>query len=387
MKKATKMPFRAFILVLFGSAALISVGWAVSNAIQMSGDFQWSPTVLLLDGQNPYEVFLEGNPNNAIIKIQYPNYAHGLYVALMPFGMMDWETAKIAWAAFNVAAGALIILLLSRAYALTLTQTTLVAITFLLSAPFRNAVASGQQSLMMLLAFSALLLSSRHWSSFTGGFGYFKYSFAPPFAAYLLFRRGKTHLLASLVPGLIGFVVFWSITGGPFVVTLVQPLAVSSQTMHPGMADLMTIVESVTQYGSLEYLIGYYGLPIVVSLVGAYAAAFHLRHADLSFAFLCVISLITFKHLSYDFIFLLPAFVVGVKHSGKYASKYVLLVTVFVWFGWKAIQETTDRVELLEWASVFMSPFANFLLLLSMALAILFVASDPCQTQRDGVHQ
>lgn len=360
---------------VLGIAAMASVGRGVSNALQMSGDFQWSPTILLLDGKNPYEVFLDGNPDDTIIKIQYPNYAHGMYVVLIPFGMMEWETAKIAWAAFNVIAGILVVLMLARISALTREQIALVALIFLASAPFRNAVASGQQSLIMLLAFTALLLSNRRWSSVTAGCGYFKYSFAPPFAAYLLFKRGVSHFFASLLPGIIGFVVFWGITGGPFWETLIQPLLVSARAMQPGMADLMTIAETITQEGSLAHLVGYYGLPIAVSLGAAYVAATFIQRADVAFAFLCVVCLVTFKHLSYDFIFLLPAFVVCIRYLQNYASRYVLSVVLFVWFGWKGIQEVVGRVDGWGKMSVLMSPYLNFVLVASAAIAILFVTS------------
>lgn len=363
------------LLALLIVAAVVSTARGIWNASQVSKDFQWSPTVLLLDGENPYEVYLNGDPDRALIKAQTPNYAHAMYLMLTPFGLMDWEVAKIAWALFNVTVGFLIVLLLAQILNLNKDQAFFVFLTFLASSPFRIGIGNGQQGLIMLLAFLVIPVSRSYWSSFAAGIGYFKYSFAPPFVAYLFFSRGKFHSLASLLPGIIGFFGFWVITGGSFWETLIQPLLVSSQGVAPGSADIMTIAEKLTKEGSIYHYTFYYLLPILFSLYGAYFASKNIVKVSTSFAFLCVISLVSFKHLAYDFVFLLPAFAIAIKNVNKIASQYIISVVLFVWFGWKVVYEITSRVSSLEWFLVLRSPYLNLFLVLSIVVAIPFVST------------
>jgi hypothetical protein len=363
------------LLALLVVAAVASTARGIWNASQVSKDFQWSPTVLLLDGENPYEVYLNGDPDSALIKAQTPNYAHAMYLMLTPFGLMDWGVAKIAWALLNVAVGFLIVLILSELLKLSKDKTLFVFLTFFASNSFRIGLGNGQHGLIMLLAFLVIPVSRKYWSSFTAGIGYFKYSFAPPFAAYLFFRRGTFQFFASLLPGITGFFVFWIITGGPFWETLTQPLLVSSQGVALGSADIMTIAEKLTNEGSIYHYIGYYLLPILLSLCGAYYASKKIIEKSSSFAFLCLISLVSFKHLSYDFVFLLPAFAVAIKNIKNISSKYVISVILFVWFGWKVVYEITSRVSALDWLLVLRSPYLNLFLMLSIVVAIPFAST------------
>ena len=378
--------FRYFLFSLLGFIAVVSVVQGFYNAQQLSQDFQWSPTVLLLEGSNPYSTYLKGDPNGSIIKAQAPNYAHSMYLVLIPFGLMEWETAKIVWATLNVVIGVLIVLILSKSLDLSSKQTTLVLLIFLASTPFRNGLGNGQQGLIMLFAFTTMLLSSSYWASATAGCGYFKYSFAPPFAAYLLFERGYKHFFGSLIPGFVGFVFFWLITDGSFFKTLIQPLYVSSKAVGAGKADLMTIIGSITQSGTFSHIIGYYLLPLILSIILGYIAYKYIRTLHVSFAFISATSLLLFKHLNYDFVFLLPAFALSIKYVRNYASMYIFSTIIFIWFGWKAIYELTTRLDALEWLTVFTSTYVSFLLVLSVVLAIPFtVTSQDLGSGRAGI--
>lgn len=376
MVRSTRLRYiKRGLLALLVVAAVVSTARGIWNASRVSKDFQWSPTVLLLNGENPYEVYLEGDPDGSLIKTQNPNYAHAIYLILTPFGLMNWEVAKIAWAFFNVFVGLLIVLVLVRLFNLTTEQAVFVVLTFFASSPLRRGLGNGQHALIMLLALLVIPISSKYWSSFTAGFGYFKYSFAPPFAAYLLFKRGIFHFLASLVPGIVGFFVFWMITGGPFWETLIQPLLVASQNVESGAADIMTVTDKIIHQGGIVYFSGYYVLPVLISIYGAHFAANNIDKKSISFAFLCIISLASFNHGAYDFVFLLPVLIVAVKNVNRFISKYIISVVLFVWFGWKVIYELTSRLDSLEWLSVLMSPYLNLVLVLSTAVVLPFLST------------
>src|SRR6478735_5359932 len=88
LDKPTAIRRISFVILLV--AALVSVGQGLRNAQKDSQDFQWSPSVLFLEGENPYEHYLSGNADQRIILSQEPNYAHGLYIVLAPFAKLDW---------------------------------------------------------------------------------------------------------------------------------------------------------------------------------------------------------------------------------------------------------------------------------------------------------
>ena len=202
------------ILILLAAVSLISVAQGFINALNNSQDFEWSPAVIFLDGQNPYQYYLSGNHNHRIILSQAPVYAHALYVLLVPLAALRWDQAKIIWAMLNIGAAVLIAMIIGRRFGLTGYPFWWVLLVFLASTPFRNGVGNGQQSTFTLLAFCALLYPKSATNSFWAGFGYIKYSFAPPLAMYVGIKRGGKHLMISLLPGILGYLIFIVYIGG-----------------------------------------------------------------------------------------------------------------------------------------------------------------------------
>ena len=113
---------RRVLLVLLGLAALISTIQGFRNALALSMDFQWSPSVLFWNGTNPYSHYLLGNADGAIILTQVPNYLHALYILFWPFAAIDFESAKALWAATNIALAIGSCLLVGRIFGLSKAQ-------------------------------------------------------------------------------------------------------------------------------------------------------------------------------------------------------------------------------------------------------------------------
>ena len=55
----------------------------------------------MLEKINHYQYMLEGNTEK-ILMSQYGEYLHGLYVILIPYGLMKWPLAKICWLVTNL---------------------------------------------------------------------------------------------------------------------------------------------------------------------------------------------------------------------------------------------------------------------------------------------
>ena len=81
---------RGLLLAPFAALAVYCLVQGFLDALVGSQDFQWSPTVLLTQGKNPYAWYLSGNADGRIILSQQPNYLHLLYLrscALRPDGL------------------------------------------------------------------------------------------------------------------------------------------------------------------------------------------------------------------------------------------------------------------------------------------------------------
>lgn len=330
---------RALLLFFFLLAA-VSVTQGLLNALKQSQDFQWSPTVLLSEGINPFEYYLTNENREKIILSQAPNYAHTLYIALLPFSSLEWDSAKLYWAILNIAIGVVVALLWARKAGLSVFMSAMLLFIFLSSTPFRNGIGNGQQSLIILLAFSALLLNSAFWRPALAGFAYLKYSFAIPIAVYIGARHGFASLAISLVPGVVGFLFFWWLVGGDIFHVLIQPLLVSRDAVGLGVADLMSILSILIAPDSRAvYQVLVYAVPVVLGVILSIGAVRYLKDDLAILSMIALISLMMFKHLGYDYVFLLPLAAYIFREWGSFSAKVAFLGVLYNWFGLKIFVE------------------------------------------------
>jgi len=297
-------------LIILCAFAAVAVGKGLYYALQYSQDFQWSPTVLFIKGEDPFAWYLAGNSDGQIIMSQEPNYLHLLYVVLVPFAQMSWPAAKASWALCNLAMGTTCAYLLSRDAGLRSAPQVAVIALFLSATPLGHTLGNGQHSLLSLFA---LTLAWRGQARGAGGIGLAigatKYSMAIPVGLWLLLqRRAYAVGVASLV-GLLAVALFVWVTGTDPGEAMIEPLRVGASATHVGLADAMSFVRSLEIDPSLANTAAY--------LAGLGAAGFgmatlwrarkRLSEADL-FAFLCVVSLFAFFHNLYDYVLLLPLF-------------------------------------------------------------------------------
>jgi Glycosyltransferase family 87 len=327
--------FLCFVLIIF---ALVSVAQGLLNAVTHSQDMQWSPSVLLRDGINPYSYYLNGNDGERIILSQAPNYAQALYVFFQPLAYLQWDIAKPVWAIINISLSIVVVLLISKFAGISSLDRLLIMLIFLSSTSVRNSIGNGQQSLLCLLFFSMILYRGIG-GSFITGISYLKYSFAPPLAFYILFKRGFLHLLVSCMIGFFGLIIFFYMQDDPFFEVVMQPLKVSSISVGVGVADFMSLMDSINS-GSKGFAgtLFYYSVPLVFSLLSSIYCARKLNNPIAELSVLALTALISFKHLGYDYVFLLPGFVYFVHNFSYASSKLGIVFIIYHWFGIKLIK-------------------------------------------------
>ena len=349
--------FSKIILVVLLLTAIISIGRGISNATSSelgtsaSQDFQWSPTVLLSKGVNPYLYYLNivgGDlsistsavpiycttcDDAEINQTQYPNYAHGLYVLLLPFSKLDWSQAQKAWVLLSIVLTLITLVLLAQKSQLDRIPLLFIFLIYLSSTSLRNSLGSGQHSILILFAFTCFFIGNS-FSTLLSGIAYLKYSFAPPLVIYVLIKKGLKGFLLSITLPLIGFIIFYLIQSEKNLYSLfVQPLAVNSIAVGNGLSDYMTIASFITGIDSkLLQILNLYFLPTIASIVLTFILIRRANDALYEFSVLSLISLLFFKHLIYDYIFLLPVLLYNVRHIKSIYSKISIMLIMYFWF-------------------------------------------------------
>lgn len=353
---------RLIVIICLIALAGLSVARGVQNAMSGSQDFQWSGTRILLQGDNPYAVKLAGDPDKRIRLSQAPNYAHALYLTLIPYGLLDFEVAKLAWALTNVGLTAALIAMMKNIFRLSWSQTVLVGAVFICSTPLRNGIGNGQHALFSL-TFLTLPFAFGGASSFVAqGFGYSKYSFGPPFFFFTLFKQGWRAAVASLLVPVGALLIFSVIVRENPLLVAIQPLQVSAVSMDPGHSDLMTLLQTYLPRSTSSAAVAYLA-PLAVSALMAWLVA--SRPSSLVWLpGLALTALVSFKHLPYDYSFLLPVLCLAVMLRDKISSICLYATIAYFWFGLKLMDALDlDLAHAKAWIG-----FA----LLSASLAIIF---------------
>ncbi|HTY49500.1 MAG TPA: glycosyltransferase 87 family protein [Steroidobacteraceae bacterium] len=333
-------------LLPLAALASVSVLQGLHNALRASQDFQYSPTRVLMRGADPYLTWLHGNPGGVIILSQQPNYAHALYLLLMPLAALPWPVAKLAWAALNLASAVTVTLLMGGRPDASPVRTAALLCIFLASTPFRVAIGNGQQALIVLVCLYAAWRSARPAGASTIlaalGFaiGFSKYSFLPPYAHGLLLAKRTRLLVWALAALAAGWMIFSFLVGRPPAATLLEPVKVGSSAVGFGTADIMSLSRSLR--ADAEVFPGSSAAcGLACSILLCTLCRQSLVHGDRleSFAITGLVSLVSFVHLSYDFVFLLPTLML--LPSLPRAPRLITAAGLtYFWFGLKLIDMT-----------------------------------------------
>jgi hypothetical protein len=176
-----------------------------------SGDFQWQPTRELLQHINPYDSYLCGK----LFMAQAPNYPLTGYILLVPYALMEWKYAKIAWALTNYIATFLIIFCLQKIWQIkSITVIIFTCSLFLISNPYRNVINNGQHDLFVLALFLVSLVSTKDNKYLSGiflGLSWFKFTITFPLSLIYIFKRGWLQIAIGILLQCFLFIAicFW----------------------------------------------------------------------------------------------------------------------------------------------------------------------------------
>jgi hypothetical protein len=316
-----------FLLLLAVASVVVASERALSSGHGFgSTDFQWSPTKLVLEGVDPYQARLHGS--SAIILTQSPNYLQLLYLVLSPFGLMAFGTAKLVWLLLNLVLAVGISVFYARLAGWGLTGSVVLASVFLGSTPMRIGLSNGQHAVFLLVfATLAFACAERWWAGGPLAVVLTKYSFAPIGLVMLFAGRIRTCIVSGVVL-LAAAVAVGKMTSTGFVTIMKGPFQVGAHAVGAGAADLMTLAGFTPWFDGSEPSIG--GLALLLSVVLTGLCRRRIREGDWVYALAVgsLVSLICFKHLLHDQVFLLPVVVVAVRMR---PGRQLVVLGALVW--------------------------------------------------------
>jgi hypothetical protein len=338
------------LLILLVLCATVSTSIGVVNALHQSQDFQWSGERVLLAHVDPWARYLAGDPQHQFLQTQIPNYLPILYVLIVPLGLLPLFYAKLLWALANVAFAIVSAGAAGRAFELGRWRLLVLVCLMLMATPTRISIGNGQQGLLVLMLWCLTLLATRLTgrAALLSGIAYFKYSFAPPMALFLLFRRGGRAFALSLVPAMAGVAVVWFwITGGRDPMELLrlvlEPLAVSRNGFKADVNDpnLMNVVEQLLR-GRPQAFVS--GVEMVVALgICLFVSTFAFRRnpdgeIGLQVSVMAVMGYGLFKHHTYDAVVLLLPLAYAIARSQERAARVLIGLIGYLFFVERGLQ-------------------------------------------------
>ena len=355
MPKSSDMAEMVFssrwFLVLFLVIAAASAAIGMHHAFTWAFDFQWPAARLLAHGKDPWIEALQSH-RNLTNSASVPNYLHELYVLYLPLTLFSEQTARIVWALANITMLLLAIRMLCTLYEIPRKQQPMLVLIMIGSISFRTGLGAGQFCFAELFLFC--IIYRFHAAQVTRGLSlgltFAKYSFSPIIALTFLLRGRMVAIAASLIPVLSALGICMWLLHKPILPLAVEPFMVARQGVSPGFADLMTLGERVFGHG-------FSGTIDAAALVLAVLYAVRLsrkRNLTIKVEFACisVASLLLFKHLIYDYIFLSVPFAYAFAgHSLRRGARWAILgIVAYVWFAsplYMSLENVRDKMPLL----------------------------------------
>lgn len=334
---------KIFLIIFFSIVSLISIYKGFSDAQKISFDFHYTPTQLVSQGINHYQYILDNKHDGSLDdKIKYAqngNYAQGLFILLLPFTLLDWDNAKFLWSVINILIAITIPIILSKKFHLNNFQTFIVSSLFLSSTIFRIHIGYGQQTLLMFIFFILPFVKMSNLNILLSGIALFKYNIGYGLFLYLISLRKLKLILLSLVPLIIGWLIYCFVTNTNLITNIFEPLRVilywnSSESHFP------VTIFSLLQYLNLSSLI----ILILPVLLNFYLILkLRILKDQLQILSLLCLSILAFTpHQLHDYILLIPLLIYSIKNFNLIYSKINIIFILYIFYFLRIISLITN---------------------------------------------
>ncbi len=348
----------------------------LSKSIDNSSDFQWSATNLIINGINPYESWLAQNSQNLFLATQDPVYIPSLYLLFIPYGFLPFKVAILFHAIFNIVFMIFIVHFLGTIFELNTKLRFLLFSIFCISFPVRTSIDLGQTSLLCLFLFIlGIYYLEKNQDKlnvigyFIFGIGFFKYTFAPSFFVGILnqYKKKKFILISFLFP-LMGYFYLSLMTNSNIFKDLFKPLLIAKQvtTLNMiGQGDLMSLLDSLSN-NTNSYLIGF--IALILSIFVPYLAFKYNLKGISYWSVITISSLCFFRHLYYDYVFLIIPLVYSILEKNKFVKVFIFSSVIWFWFLSAPVRLILSKLLLADYFTPILIFFGFILNIISLIL-------------------
>ena len=293
-------------------------------------DLKYSGSNLFLKNENIYEIYFNNQFDERIKYSQYPNYSIASIYFHLPLGFFSFDLAQIIWRIFSIILLAHTYIILSNLNLEMKNQNLIIffsMIILIISKPFNILINVGNFSIVCFWAFMFFFIGKKYNIFISLLISSIKYSFAPVLIFYAFYKKNFLQIFFVFLFTIFLLFHFSYNFDYSFIKLIIAPLQIGALSTASGFLDFQTLLGNHPNNEILRYTL--------IFLLSFSFFYFILKKTNRSSLFdLSIVSLLTilfFKHLYYDVIFLLPTLIYSFKIKSKY--KYTLILVIFYyWF-------------------------------------------------------
>ena len=293
-------------------------------------DLKYSGSKLFLNDENIYKIYLDDPSDQRILGSQYPNYSITSIYFHLPLGFFSFDLANIIWRVFSIILLAHIYLILSN-YELNIKNKDFILfgsmIFLIFSKPFHVLINTGNFSIVCFWAYIYFFFGKKYNIFISLLISSIKYSFAPFLIFYAFYKKKFLQIFSVFLLTIFLLFHFSYKFDYNFIKLMIAPLQIGASSTASGFLDFQTLLGNHPNNEILRYL-------LLFSLSFSFFYIIFKKTNRSSLFDLSIVSILTilfFKHLYYDVVFLLPTLIYSFKIKSKY--KYILILVIFYyWF-------------------------------------------------------
>jgi len=319
-------------------------------------DFFWYPSNALINKINVFDTYLkEYNFSSFPPGYPPPNYSLLHTLIFIFFGVLPLPVARIFYLFTNLI---LLFFIYKQLKNICLNNNIIFFLfcLFLFSPTLILCLKMGQYTVFCLWGFVTYFNNNKLFFKFLGLLiATAKYTFAPIIGLYLLFEK-KFMMFFFLITSNVLAVLFYSIYFEiSFVNALINPILMGWKTQAIGAGDLLSFLGNHPKFPFNVIVV------LLVFFLLKYLIYFNSkRSAIYDLTVVCILTLMSLKHLSYDYIFIFPTTLMLLEKISL-RSKIILMIIIFYYLfilPWSIIEPIRYTKTL-----IFFNMTLNFILL------------------------
>jgi hypothetical protein len=292
-------------------------------------DFFWYPSYAYINKINIFDKFLNITPSTYPPGHPAPSYSLLHTIIFIPFGILNYNLAKIFYLLTNLILLFFIYKQLKKFSQKNNKIIFFLFCLFLFSPILILCLKVGQYSIFCFWGFVIYFNNNKLFFKFLGLLiATAKYTFAPIIGLYLLFNK-KFYTAFFLIITNILTILFYSIYFDiSFINVLINPILIGYKTQATGAGDLLSFIGNHPRF---PFNI------IIVALIFFFLKYFIYLNTKRIIIFdlilICVLSLMSFRHLIYDYILLFPAILLifeKITNKSKIISSCIIFYFLFI---------------------------------------------------------